>query len=458
MKQGLIEKLGKTMSHSQATVLITDDDKVFARAAADLITLRGMRRIISHSVAESKPLLARQSMDLILLDHSLPDGTAFDVIADLDVTQHGQIALVTGSPNIETAARAVSSPIIDYVIKPIHPDRLNSLLNLAADRAALRNTGSRRNTLLVGVSPQIEELYGCMERIAPTNASILVSGESGTGKEVVALALHDLSGLPGAFVAVNCGAIAPELLASQLFGHERGSFTGAHQRHIGFIEQADKGTLFLDEVTEMPIALQVYLLRVLETGRFSRVGGLGDIQSDARIVAATNRDPLLAVRSGHLREDLYYRLADITLCLPPLRKRGRDVVLLAQYFLDKLNERYQSNKRLAPNADHLLVKHTWPGNVRELRSAVQRAYLMSQGDLIQVTPDATRGATLEESDTAIAFSVGTTFAEIEEQALRKTLAYCNNDKSAAARALGVSVRTVHNHLARIRQEQRQSEK
>ena len=444
------------MSDSQATVLITDDDKIFARAAADLISLRGMRPIISHSVAESRPLLAGQSMDLILLDHSLPDGTAFDVIDGLDITQHGQIALVTGSRDVETAARAVSSPIIDYLIKPIHPDRLNALLNIAADRAALRATGSRRNARMIGLCPQIEELYRCMERIAPTRASILISGESGTGKEVVAEALHDLSGLPGAFVAVNCGAIAPELLASQLFGHEPGSFTGAHQRHIGFIERADKGTLFLDEITEMPMPLQVYLLRVLETGRFSRVGGLGDIQADTRVVAATNRDPLLAVRSGHLREDLYYRLADITLPLPPLRKRGRDVVLLAQYFLDTLNDRYQSNKRLASNAERLLVNHTWPGNVRELRSAVQRAYLMSQGDIIQVTSDTSRGATLEESETAIAFSVGTTFAEMEDQALRKTLAYCNNDKSATARALGVSVRTVHNHLARIRQEQRQS--
>lgn len=227
---------------------------------------------------------------------------------------------------------------------------------------------------------------------------------------------------------------------------------------IGFIEQADKGTLFLDEITEMPMSLQVYLLRVLETNRFSRVGGLGDIHADVRIIAATNRDPLLAVRSGHLREDLYYRLADIVLPLPPLRKRGRDVVILAQHFLDKLNERYQSNKRLAPNTERLLMSHTWPGNVRELRSAVQRAYLMSQGAIIQVVPDTTRGVTIEESDTAIAFTVGTTFAEMEEQALRKTLAYCNNDKSATARALGVSVRTVHNHLARMRQEQKQSGK
>ncbi len=446
------------MDHSQAKVLIADDDKIFARAAADLITLRGMRPIISHSVSESRPLLAEHSMDLILLDHSLPDGTAFDVIDGLDVTQHGQIALVTGSPNVETAARAVASPFIDYVIKPIHPDRLESLLNTAADRAALRMRGPGRTTRLVGVSPQIEELYACMERVAPTNASILISGESGTGKEVVAQALHDLSGLPGAFVAVNCGAIAPELLASQLFGHERGSFTGAHQRHVGFIEQADKGTLFLDEITEMPMPLQVYLLRVLETGQFSRVGGLGDIQADTRIVAATNRDPLLAVRSGHLREDLYYRLADITLPLPPLRKRGRDIVLLAQHFLEKLNERYQSRKRLASNSERLLMAHSWPGNVRELRSAVQRAYLMSAGDTIQIAPDATRGALLEESETAISFSVGTTFAEMEEQALRKTLAYCNNDKSATARALGISVRTVHNHLARIRQEQKFSDK
>jgi DNA-binding NtrC family response regulator len=438
------------MSNSGASVLILDDDHIFARTAADLVTSRGMRPLIAHSIAESSRITGERHVDLMLLDLSLPDGTAFDFLDTLDVTQHGQIALITGSPSVETAARAVSSPIIDYLIKPVKIERLEALLDRAAERAALRGNGRASLGGMIGHSPEMVALADAIERVAVTEASVLVSGESGTGKEVVAQALHERSGRPGRFVAVNCGAIASELLASQLFGHEKGSFTGAHSRHIGFIEQADRGTLFLDEITEMPLAMQVYLLRVLETGKFTRVGGLSEIAADARIVAATNRDPLKAVQNGHLREDLYYRLADVQLQIPPLRKRGRDIVLLAEHFLQRLNQRYQRNKRLAPGADRSLMGHGWPGNVRELRSAIQRAYLLSPGDLIQVRPDPSMASAIEESETTILFSVGMTYAEIEENVLRKTLAYHNNDKSATARTLGVSVRTIHNQLARYR--------
>lgn len=438
------------MESNAATVFILDDDRSFARAAADLITAHGMRPIVAHSIAESDGLLDGRDVDLMLLDHSLPDGTAFDFLDSVDVTLHGDVALVTGCPDIESATRAVASPIIDYVIKPIAPNRLETLLNRASQRAACRRPPTRGFEGMIGASAGIRELCRNIERVARTDASVLVYGESGTGKEVVAQTLHEHSERPGAFVAVNCGAIAPELLASQLFGHERGSFTGAHQRHVGFLEQADRGTLFLDEITEMPLPLQVYLLRVLETGRFSRVGGLGEIQTDARIVAATNREPLLAVQSGKLREDLYYRLADVQLQLPPLRKRERDAMLLASHFLEKLNERYGGNKRLAPDVARALAEHAWPGNVRELRSAVQRSYLMTQGDVLSILPSQSMAKVLEDSESTITFSVGMTFAEMEEQALHKTLAYHNNDKSATARALGVSVRTIHNHLGRLR--------
>lgn len=438
------------MAHTGASVLILDDDHIFARLAADLVASRGMKPLIAHSISESTRITSERSVDLMLLDLSLPDGTAFDLLDRVDITQHGHIALITGRPSIETAARAVSSPIIEYLIKPVAIDRLEALLDRAAERANLRSGGPSTLGGLIGVSPEMTALGDAIKRVAVTDASVLVSGESGTGKEVVAQALHESSGRPGAFVAVNCGAIAPELLASQLFGHEKGSFTGAHTRHMGFIEQADHGTLFLDEITEMPLAMQVYLLRVLETGKFTRVGALGETAVDVRIVAATNRDPMIAVQNGHLREDLYYRLADVQLQLPPLRKRGRDVVLLAEHFLGRLNERYQGQKRLAPNTERALMSHGWPGNVRELRSAVQRAYLMSIGDLIQVKPDTSMASVIEESETSVVFSIGMTYAEIEERVLRKTLAYLNNDKSATARTLGVSVRTIHNQLARYR--------
>lgn len=438
------------MSNPNASVLILDDDREFAQAAADLVSLGGMRPLLAHSIAESRQFAETRDIDLMLVDLSLPDGTAFDFLDGIDVTQHGQIALVTGTPSIESAARAVTQPFIDYLIKPLIPQRLEALFERARHRAAARLSRQSVECGLIGASAEMRTVIDAIGNIARTDASVLVAGESGTGKEVVANAIHQRSGRPGKFVAVNCGAIAPELLASQLFGHERGSFTGANNRHLGFVEQADKGTLFLDEITEMPLPLQVYLLRVLETGRFVRVGGLGEIEADVRIVAATNRNPIAAVQNGHLREDLYYRLADVQLDIPPLRSRGKDAVLLAEHFLGKLNERYSHRKRLAPGVERLLVNHPWPGNVRELRSAVQRAYLLTDGDLIQVKPTVVPPAALDETDTSVMFSVGMSYADIETKVLLKTLAFHNNDKSATARTLGVSVRTIHNQLARLR--------
>lgn len=439
------------MPNTTASVLILDDDTDFAGATADLVALRGMHPLLAHSIADSKRISEENEIDLMLVDLTLPDGTAFDFLDGIDVTQHGQIALVTGSPTVESAAKAVARSFIDYLIKPILPERVEALFERAIQRAALRMSRNPGDCGIIGASHQMKSLVHAIGNLARTEASVLVTGESGTGKEVVSAAIHQRSGRPGAFVAVNCGAIAPELLASQLFGHEKGSFTGAHCRHVGFVEQADKGTLFLDEITEMPMPLQVYLLRVLETGRFVRVGGLGEIEADVRIVAATNRNPYEAVQRGQLREDLYYRLADVQLDIPPLRSRGRDVVLLAQHFLDKLNARYGQRKRFAPGVDRELMRHTWPGNVRELRSAVQRGYLLTQGDLIDVKPTSIPPAMLEESEHAMVFSVGMSYAEIETKILLKTLAHHNNDKTATARTLGVSVRTIHNQLARLKQ-------
>ena len=396
-------------------------------------------------------LLKQRRMDLMLLDLHLPDGSGMDLLADIDVAEHGQIAVVTGSPSIESAMRAVSAPIVDYLLKPLHPAQYEEILKKARARAQrnLPPVGAMNVAGLVGNSQAMHGIVSALHRIAPTDASVLVTGESGTGKEVVAKAIHELSGRKGAFVAINCGAVPSELLASQLFGHERGSFTGAHARHIGVFEQAAHGTLMLDEITEMPIALQVYLLRVLESGGVTRVGGIDMVDTPVRIVAATNRDPHAAITAGTLREDLYYRLADICIDLPPLRQRGDDILQIAQVFVDRLNTRYGRRKFIAPSSESALLRHRWPGNVRELRSAVQRAYLLDSGDELYVTPAWSAQSSHKESETDIVFSVGMTLAELERQALLKTLAFYNNDKTAAARVLGVSVRTVHNHLARI---------
>lgn len=439
---------------NQPTILILDDDCAFARSAGQLAYEEGFRVQLVRDLREARSFLGRNRADLMLLDLNLPDGTGLDLLDDIDLAHHGQIAVVTGNPTIETAMRAVASPVMEYLIKPLCPKQLQELLHRNAQRhwTSRSDTASSAVDELAGNSAPMRSLVETILRISASDASVLLSGESGTGKELVARAIHDASGRSGPFIAINCGAVPTELLASQLFGHERGSFTGARSRYIGVFEQAAHGTLFLDEITEMPLHLQVYLLRAIETGSVTRVGGTEPIPTPVRIVAATNADPVSATANGTFREDLYYRLADLPLTLPPLRDRGDDIVLLANLFIRRLNTHYGQHKRLAPGADLELLRHAWPGNVRELRSAVQRAYLLQRSDLLQVSP--ARFCPVDEIDreSSIVFSVGTTLAEMERRAVMATLAYFGNDKAAAARALGVSVRTIYNHLSRIADE------
>lgn len=437
------------MVEAMARILIVDDDPDFGECTAALAARQGCEVILAPTLAKARAALA-SPMDLILLDLHLPDGSGLDLLQDIDLAQQGKIVVLTGHPCLDTARRAVSEPIVEYLLKPLPAEQLTAMFAHAAETAhGLATDHQLMRTGLLGRSRPLREAVAALLRIAPTDVSVLLTGESGTGKELAAKTLHEASGNTGAFVALNCGAVPAELLASQLFGHERGSFTGAMSRHVGVFEQAENGTLFLDEIAEMPPQLQVYLLRVLETGCVTRVGGTESIRVPVRVVAATNRDPLEAVAEGRLREDLYYRLADIGIHMPPLRDRGEDVLLLARAFIDRLNARYGQRKRLAPACEKTLMRHLWPGNVRELRSAVQRAYLLEPGNQVVVGPVSAQAPVLRETDTSIVFSVGTKMAEMERRMLLKTLSHFDNDKTAAARALGISVRTVHNHLARI---------
>ena len=436
------------MAEALPSVLIVDDDVEFAHAAADFARTRGFRATLAHSIEQSRQVKDLHSTDLMLLDLELPDGSGFDLIDELDLAHHtGRVAIVTGTPSVQSAARAVSLPVIDYLLKPLCPIQFDALLSETRSRAPRPVAAAFGG--LIGQCDAIRAVIRDLCKVAPTTASVLVTGESGTGKELIARAVHEQSGRRGKFVAVNCGAIAPDLLASHLFGHERGSFTGAAARHIGYFEQANHGTLFLDEITEMPAGLQVYLLRALETGSITRVGGMDPIETDVRIVAATNRDPQAAIESGRLREDLYYRLADFIVQMPPLRARGDDVLLLAQAFLDRLNQQYGTHKRLAPDANRTLRQHGWPGNVRELRSAIQRAFILSDTDIVRPDAPGRRVTPVHQDDSTVTFTVGMTYAEVEREMLVKTLARFNHDKTQTARALGVSVRTIHNQLARL---------
>ncbi len=328
-------------------------------------------------------------------------------------------------------------------------DNIVALPFVAARRAASAPALCRFGRLL-GASAPMQELYRRIARVAPTAATVFITGESGSGKELVANAIHETSvraGLP--FVAVNCGAIPGSLIEAELFGHEKGAFTGAIRAHAGCFERAAGGTLFLDEIVEMTPEMQVRLLRLLETGRYTRVGGEQELRADVRIVAATNHELLHAVRQGRLREDLMYRLAVFPISVPPLREREGDAELLAEHFLRELNEAAGTHKSFSRAAVTLMRSHRWPGNVRELKNAVERAYVLFD-DLIEREP--VDLATLEPDERCLNVPIGMRLAEIEKHVIGSTLEFCNGNKRRCAEMLGVSLKTLYNRLAEYESE------
>lgn len=308
------------------------------------------------------------------------------------------------------------------------------------------------NDLLVGQSREMRKVAEQIRRVAPTHASVLVSGESGTGKEKVAQALYRLSLRHEApFIAVNCGAMSPQLIESELFGHERGSFTGAVRDHSGHFERADGGTLFLDEITEMPAELQVKLLRVLETGRFLRVGGTREIKVNVRIIAATNRDPKQAVAEGMLRQDLLYRIQVFHIRLLPLRQRRGDIEMIAHYFLDSYNAQENTHKRFSAQALERMSSYSWPGNLRELRNVVYRAFIMADEvvDIAHLPPDILSPRP-DLNGPSVCILVGSSLADAERRIIMATLELCKGRRDRAAQMLGVSVKTLYNRLREYR--------
>ena len=317
--------------------------------------------------------------------------------------------------------------------------------HIAAPRPVDERDGRGRNRI-IGRSSAIDAVLQLIARVAPTEATVLVCGESGSGKELVARSIHDASSRrAGHFVAINCGAIPPTLVESELFGYEKGSFTGAVGTHRGLIERAEGGTLFLDEVTEMPLDLQVRLLRFLETRTFYRVGGRDELHSDLRVIAATNRNPGQAVRDGQLREDLLYRLAVFPIDVPPLRAREGDGALLGRHFLDLLNRANGTDKKFSAAASAALRAHSWPGNVRELRNAVERAYIMCD-DVLELEPE-TVPASPVSGPAELRIPIGTRLADVERSLIEATLGHFMGNKRRAAEVLGCSLKTLYNKLA-----------
>ncbi|MDB5796350.1 MAG: transcriptional regulator [Paucimonas sp.] len=301
---------------------------------------------------------------------------------------------------------------------------------------------------LYGASSPMRHLFEMIEKVAPTRANVLISGESGTGKELVAAEIHRLSKeRDKPFVAINCGAVSPQLIEAELFGHERGSFTGAVRMHKGCFERAAGGTLFLDELTEMSPEMQIKLLRVLETGRFCRVGADDEMRVKVRVVAATNRDPQQAVEAGMLRSDLYYRLAVFPIYMPSLRERGDDVELLAKLFLQRLNEEEETAKQLSRSSRRFLREYHWPGNVRELKNVVHRAFILADQELdLSLAVGSSRPLVAPVATDCITFPLGSKLADAEQRLIFATLGYCGGNKTQTAEVLGVSLKTLYNRL------------
>ena len=441
--------------------LVVDDEKDAAEMMSALIAAEGYTVAVAHSIFDARRQMALRTPDVVLLDLVLPDGSGMQLVADIKAdadTAGVEVVLITGHASVETSVQALRMGAADYLTKPLNLKQLRGVLSrvrrpstLGNDSVALKATLEAEGHfgLLWGRSPQMRRVHEQILRVSGTAVTVFVTGESGTGKELVARTVHDLSRRRGRpFLAVNCGAISPNLMESELFGHEKGSFTGADRQHQGFFERANGGTLFLDEVTEMPLDLQVKLLRVLETGTFMRVGATQLQEADVRLLAASNRDPLQAVASGRLREDLLYRLNVFPIHMPPLRERADDISLLAAHFLDEISRREGQLKRFSPAALERLAAYLWPGNVRELRNIVQRAYVMAHTEVIldECLPTTDTPVVAQTGIPSLSFRIGTPLAEVERQLTLATLEYYGRHKERTAAALGVSLKTLYNRL------------
>ena len=418
--------------------LVVDDDADFRDAFAAQLAREGFHVTGVGSLNEARARLRDEPPDVVFVDPILRDGNGLDLLA-IDLLARPDFVAVTRDPSVEAVDDALRQGALDFLAKPVDRSRLHAIAVHLGRR--LGRFGS-----MLGRSPSMQRVYELIRKIAPTLTCVLITGESGTGKELVAETAHKMSRRSSwPFVAVNCGAIAPNVIESELFGHERGSFTGADHARKGYFEAACGGTLLLDEITEMSPDLQVKLLRVIETGRLYRVGASEPVSVDVRVLAATNRDPEKAIVQGRLREDLYWRLNVFQIDLPPLRERGEDILMLAEHFLAEFNAREGANKRWSEQALRRLRKHPWPGNVRELRNVVERAAVVN-GDIID-DPGLPNGTATMGDGTSLVVPVGTRLADMERNMILATVRMVQGDKPEAARRLGISLKTLYNRLS-----------
>lgn len=431
------------------TVLLVDDDAEFTDVACTIIEFLGHEVLTASTLAEARDWLSKESFDHILLDFMLPDGSGLHLMESLKPQNNTRITLITGHPSVKGIIKDMCGPNIDYLVKPIQREDLESVLQSKKKPPQKRSATSITKHFghLIGESAPMHELYKLIGRVSKTNANVMLLGESGVGKEVVAAAIHEASDCEGSYVATNCGAFSKELIGSELFGHEKGAFTGAVGRKEGVFEQAENGTLFLDEITEMPIDMQPNLLRVLENKVVIRVGGTKAMPVNCRVVSATNRSMEVIAESKVLREDIYFRLAVFPITLPPLRERKEDIPLLAEYFINQLNQENGSQFRWQSGQLEKLQTYDWPGNIRELRHFVHRAAIMSEPDGIDIElPKTIESPFAKKQNLSTGLKAGRTIEEVEKELIYATLEKVDGNKTTAAEMLGISTKTLYNRL------------
>ena len=448
---------------SRDRVLIVEDDPTTRLGLTELVRTWGFTAEAAADGAEALQRITAFRPSVVISDLVMPRMGGLELLRAIkDDGGDMTVVILTAQGTVETAVEAIKEGAYDYLTKPIEPQRLKILLDKIAERQdTLREVKVLRRQLrdhgkfgsMIGSSAQVRKVYQVVEKAAPTSASVLIWGESGTGKELVAQTIHQLS--PRAqmpFVPINCAAIPETLLESEIFGHEKGAFTGASDRREGCFELADRGTLFLDEIAEMTPATQVKLLRVLQERKFRRLGGRAEQSVDVRVIAATNAVPSEAVKSGQLREDLYYRLNVFEIELPPLRQRKDDLPLLIQSFLAEFSARNgKSVTAVDPAAMRILDAYSWPGNVRELRNVIERAVILSSGEFVEARH--LPPLVVDPTDAAgpmVSLQPGMTVDEAEQKLIMMTLEHTHDNKTRAADILGISLKTLHNKLNKFR--------
>jgi DNA-binding NtrC family response regulator len=443
-------------------VLIVDDEPSEQQALASVARQLGYAVEAAASAEAALALVEAFRPTVVITDLMLPGIDGLDLLQQLKgLAEPPAVLLITGHATIESAVEAMRRGAYDFLTKPLDPVRLEVLLDKAARHGSLTNeVAFLRHQLrqkgafgrIVGESKPMQEVYRWIELSATSTAPVLVHGESGTGKELVAQSIHERSErATHRLVAVNCAAIPESLIESELFGHERGAFTGAIDRHAGCFELADGGTLFLDEIAEMDSGVQAKLLRVLQEGAFRRVGGKTEIKVNVRIIAATNRDPAKAIDDKQLREDLYYRLNVFPIPVPPLRERGNDILVIAHAFIEEFNRQDQrAVQAIAPDAEQVLLAHRWPGNVRELRNVVQRAVAMASTSVIRtedLPPDVSRARASTSEAAGSAAVPLMSLRDLEHAGILRALHEAKGDKRHAAEMLGITPRMLNSKLA-----------